>query len=315
MLRLGQYERHIQYLHEAAKAGTMRAASEKLNVATSSISRQIAILESALGTPLIERGRRSLKLTEAGERLTQYYREKLAHDEAFISEFQHLRGNQAGHISIAIGEGVIGEAFLKILAQFNQAHPNVSLSVHVGGTNEVLQLVREDEAHLGLAFHAPPDPKIRAVLTLAQPLKVIAHPDAPIAKKKSVRLDELSGLNLGLPERGFRIRQILEPVEMQVGEALVPTMITNSLSLLKQYVKSNQGITILTDIVVADELSKKELVAITLDHKEMVDTKTQFITRAGRLLPGPATDLLRTIEINLRNLGMKAIRGSELRST
>lgn len=315
MLRLGQYERHIQYLYEAARAGTMRAASEKLNVATSSISRQIAFLEAALGTPLIERGRRSLKLTEAGERLAQYYREKLAHDEAFISDFQHLRGNQAGHISIAVGEGVIGETFLTILGQFSQAHPDVGLSVHVGGTSDVLGLVREDEAHLGMVFHAPPDPRIRATLTLAQPLKVIAHPDMPIARKASVTLDELYGLRLGLPERGFRIRQIIEPVEMQVGEALVPTMITNSLGLLKQYVKSNQGITILTDIVVADELGKKELVAIPLDHKEMASTRTQFITRTGRRLPKPATDLLRTIEINLRALGMTAIRGQDICSS
>ncbi|MBW8077744.1 MAG: LysR family transcriptional regulator, partial [Gallionella sp.] len=57
----------LRYLAEAAALGSMHAASEKLDVAVSSISRQIAQLESELGLPLIERGRRALKLTQAGE--------------------------------------------------------------------------------------------------------------------------------------------------------------------------------------------------------------------------------------------------------
>ena len=57
----------LRYLAETASLGSMRAASEKLDVAVSSISRQIAQLEADIGLPLIERGRRSIKLTEAGE--------------------------------------------------------------------------------------------------------------------------------------------------------------------------------------------------------------------------------------------------------
>ena len=48
-------EIRLRYLYEAARLGTMRAASEELNVATSSISRQIAALEKDLGMRLIER--------------------------------------------------------------------------------------------------------------------------------------------------------------------------------------------------------------------------------------------------------------------
>ena len=55
----------LSYFFEAANLGSMRLASEKIGVAVSSISRQISQLELELGTPLIERGRRSIRLTEA----------------------------------------------------------------------------------------------------------------------------------------------------------------------------------------------------------------------------------------------------------
>ena len=58
-------EIRLRYLYEAARLGTMRAASEELNVATSSISRQIAALEKDLGMRLIEGGRRKIKLTDS----------------------------------------------------------------------------------------------------------------------------------------------------------------------------------------------------------------------------------------------------------
>src|SRR5882724_12218142 len=63
---------NLQYLYEAARLGSMRAAADLLAVAASSISRQIAQLEGEVGTALIERGARRLRLTEAGRLLIEY---------------------------------------------------------------------------------------------------------------------------------------------------------------------------------------------------------------------------------------------------
>ncbi|HEX2139899.1 MAG TPA: LysR family transcriptional regulator, partial [Woeseiaceae bacterium] len=105
-------DHRLRYLYEAVRGGTMRAASEKLNVAPSSISRQIAQLEEELGIPLIERSRRSLKLTEAGEIAINYFRELTTHQEAFISQLRDLRGLKGGTVKLAVGEGFIGDLLL-----------------------------------------------------------------------------------------------------------------------------------------------------------------------------------------------------------
>ena len=87
----------------------MRAASEELNVATSSISRQIAALEKDLGMRLIEGGRRKIKLTEAGDAAFAYYREMRAHEEVFLSRVEELRSVRTGTINLAVGEAFISD--------------------------------------------------------------------------------------------------------------------------------------------------------------------------------------------------------------
>src|SRR5579871_1853827 len=127
----------------------MRSASEKLDVAVSSISRQITQLEEDLGLALIERGRRTIKLTEAGEIAIRYYRESLVQRESFTSSLQALRGLRAGQICLAAGEGFVA-ILSSILQDFLARHVGVLLSVNMGGTLEVVRQVREDDAHIGL---------------------------------------------------------------------------------------------------------------------------------------------------------------------
>ena len=92
----------LRYLYESARLGTMRAASDKLDVATSSVSRQIGELESELGLKLIEKGRRRIKLTEAGEAACLYYKEKLSQEEAFLSKIEELKSIRTGKITLAV---------------------------------------------------------------------------------------------------------------------------------------------------------------------------------------------------------------------
>ncbi len=137
----------------------MRAASDELNVATSSISRQIAALEKELGMRLIEGGRRKIKLTEAGNAAFAYYREMQAHEEVFLSRVAELRSIRTGTINLAVGEAFISDAFSEVLQDFMRRYPGLTVRVKMSGTNDAVALVREDEAHFGLIFDVPKDPK------------------------------------------------------------------------------------------------------------------------------------------------------------
>ncbi len=292
----------LRYLYESACLGTMRAASEKLDVATSSISRQIGALETELGLALIEKGRRRIKLTEAGEAACSYYRERISQEEAFLSRVGELKSIRTGKILLAVGEAFVTQQFSDMLQAFMQHYTGMKVQAVVTNTNSVVDLVREDEAHMGLIFDVPRDPKIRARLTLPQPLKVIVNKKHPFSRKKSTTLSALAGENIGLPEEDYRIRQLIHIAEREEGVFLEAAMITNSLALITDFVKSGRGVSIMPELVVQQELINGELKALPTESNTLNSTQTSLITRIGRQLPIGAYRLLLSIETYLRSV-------------
>ena len=81
----------LRYLYFTVAHGSMRVAGEKLNVAVSSISRQIAQLEQAFGLRLLETGRRTIKLTMAGQLACEFYEAQVAQRDALAARLEGLR--------------------------------------------------------------------------------------------------------------------------------------------------------------------------------------------------------------------------------
>lgn len=291
----------LQYLYEAARLGTMRAASERLNVATSSISRQIAALEKEIGMPLVESGRRRIKLTEVGEVVFEYYREKCSHDAGFQSRIEELRNVRRGKVDLAVGEAFITDQFSAVLQSYMREFPGITVRVKMSGSNSAVDLVREDEAHFGLIFDVPRDPKVQARLTLSQPLMAVLHPKHALAERKSIKLKDVSSVSgLGLPEDSFRIRQIVRAAEQAEGIFLEPELIANSMSLLKDFVKTGRGITFLPEFLAQPELGIGAVKVIPVDNPVLSSTKISLITRISRQLPVGVYRLMTQIERYLK---------------
>ncbi|XAW88824.1 LysR family transcriptional regulator [Vibrio sp. CDRSL-10 TSBA] len=113
-------ESRIKFFYEAVQHGSVRAAADFLNIAPSAVSRQISQLEQEIDTILIERHRRGIKATEAGEQLLSYYKRYLIQQEVLLDNLKSLRGLQTGTIELAIGEGFIN-VVAKAMCKFRRA--------------------------------------------------------------------------------------------------------------------------------------------------------------------------------------------------
>ena len=294
----------LRYLHEAARLGSMRAAADKLGVAVSSISRQISQLEHEAGIPLIEHGRRHIKLTEAGALMVAYYGEHLAHLEALDTRLADLKGLRAGQVKLVIGEGFVGDALSGVLSRFSARHEGVQVDVHMAASsNEVTRLVAEDEAHLGLAFQSSDDPRLRVRASMRQPVCVVMRPGHALATRASVKLADLARHALCLPEASFRTRQLLKVAEAAERVTLQPAMTSNSLVVLKNLVKAGDVVTLLPLLGVATEVANGELVTVPLDNDILQDTAVQLVSRLGRQLPPAAHKLLHMLVAYLDTCG------------
>lgn len=278
-------EKRLSYLYEAVQLGTVRAAADKLNVAPSAVSRQISMLEEELATTLIERNRKGVRPTEAGQILLKFFREAMSHEQDCITQLQALSGLQHGRIDLAVGEGFVGDLMSEPLPEFHRLYPALTLNIQTGSTNDVIRRVEEDEAHIGLVFHPPSHPSLRSQVISTQPICAITLPDHPLAQlNRTLMLNEAIIDEIALPESYFGVRQLLAMAEFKERLRLKPQLISNSIAVLKNYVLSGMGITYLPAFVVAKEIQQGQLCAIAIDHPLLAAGEAHILTRQGRQL-------------------------------
>lgn len=291
----------LQYFYEAANLGSMRLASDKIGVAVSSISRQIAQLEHELGIPLIERGRRSIRLTEAGQLAFEYHKNQLADRETLLYQIRELREVKTGRIDLAIGEGFLGPPFTALIEQFQARNPGISITVTSCASSEIIRMVLEDEAHVGLILHTTSEPKIRTRSAVAQPLMVLCAPDHPAAAMEALTITDLKAFELCLPPQGFRIRAALDDAQKRAHVWLEPRLVTNSLQMMRQIATAGRAVTVLPRISVIAELEEGALVARPLRDAMIEHMTVSLIHRLGRQLEGAPSRLLAVLEAKLKS--------------
>ncbi len=295
---------NLRYLYEAAKLGSMRAAADTLGVAVSSVSRQIAQLENDVGIPLIEHGRRNIKLTETGALLIEHYSQQLRLNEAFDAKLSDIKGLRTGRIHLAVGEGFIGEPLAALLTRFNRKHPGLFISVHMSASsNEVVRLVTEDDAHLGLVFNSSEDPRVRVLASVRQPLCAIMRRGHPLAQLRSLKLADLTSQRMCLPDASFRTRQLLRTAEAEEHVCLQPALTSNSITLLKSLLDSGEFVTLLPRLAVSKEVENGQLVAVPVASSALQAAAVQLICRLGRRLPPAPLRMLTALVMYLEACG------------
>jgi len=116
----------LVYFLAVTEYKSVREASRRLNIASSAVTRQIALLEDALGMALFHRASQRMSLTPAGEVLFRHARRLTAPMEAAVSELEMLRGLKTGTVRIAAVESV-GLSFLPtLIGDFSRNYPRLT---------------------------------------------------------------------------------------------------------------------------------------------------------------------------------------------
>src|SRR5687768_7460802 len=114
-----------------AQAGSLREAGERLGVTGSAVSQALTKLEERLGVPLVQRTTRSLRLTDAGERLYEVVGPALADVRAAASAVAELASDPRGMLRLLIApaaEALLSGDFLPVFAE---RYPRVRLDLFV----------------------------------------------------------------------------------------------------------------------------------------------------------------------------------------
>lgn len=289
----------IRAFHETVQAGSIRKASEKLGLAPSSVSRQIAVLEHMMGTALFSRSLGGVELTHAGALVADYAKSTVLDFDTLRIDLDDLKGSR-GLIRVAMVESVVSSGPVKVATEFRKDFDAVSFEFRVMPARQVLEAVQEKQCEIGITFCADPGSDIVREARIAEPLLLVVAEHHPLASTASVTLDQLAGLPLALPDRDFAVRRLIERAMQSSGLDLTPVLSSNSFEVLRSFAASGSGAAVLPRRAVMPHASGLGLVGIPIDNEDVGHATLDLIRLKQWRLPRVARlyldQLRRTLE-------------------
>jgi DNA-binding transcriptional LysR family regulator len=273
--------------------GGFRRAAEALRVTQPAISARIRGLEQSLGVPLFERGQ-GVTLSAAG-RVFKPHAEHLLQVAALARQAVHdLRPSSAGAIRIAAALSICTYLLPDVLQRYNAMHPKVTITVRSGHSKEVLDMVLQGEADVGLA-RSLQHPEIETLSLRDDPLILVGTPRAWSAKTRRARLEDVANLRLILFDRGSSDWTLSHGLFRSAG--LVPNVVmeVETIETAKRMVEQGMGLAFLPRLALGPELRRRKFVAIDIPDVEPLSRSLDVIHPRQRPLSLEALALLKTL--------------------
>jgi LysR family transcriptional regulator, transcription activator of glutamate synthase operon len=168
--------RQLTYFEAVARHGGFSRAAEQLRIAQPAVSAQIRRLEAELGSPLLERTTRRVRLTPAGELLLARARSILGQVAAARADLAELATVTRGHLSLGATQLLATIDLPGSLARFHHRYPGVTLALRTGLIADLLAGLRAGQIDVALAPVHPDLPASFAGQPLAAETVLLVTP-------------------------------------------------------------------------------------------------------------------------------------------
>lgn len=211
--------RRLEVFIAISEGGGFRAAAEKLGMAQPSVSSHVEALEKQAGGALFRRRRGSgVDLTDLGKTFLTHARQLLVEADNMAADLRRSRMQTERRIIFACQRS-LSDLMPPLLAEFAGQHRDLELVTRVGRQEEVMDLIRSDEANLGLYLSNQTFPDLRSTVVGQQELAIVASLNHPLAHRRDIAPAELDNFSfVGPPEGslfGQGIRQLLTDIGVQ----------------------------------------------------------------------------------------------------
>lgn len=261
------HSRMLRYLDEVARAGSIRTAASRMNVAASAVNRQILALEEELGMPIFERLSRRLRLTAPGEILIGHVRQTLKEHSRIQTLMQDLKGFRRGEIKIAAMGGIGPAALPPIIAAFRRHRPGVSVVVRVLPVGDLIAAVNAEDVDFGFALDLPAHSGLQTFATIDCPIGAVVARNHDLASHTSVTLSDCIAHPLILPDQGLTLRRLLDDAFKRSTVTARPAFESNSIELMLGLVQQGLGVTFLNRLNIEAARQRGEVVLVPLRNR------------------------------------------------
>ncbi len=275
----------------AADCGSFSRAAEILHVAQPSLSNRIQSLEREIGQPLFERMGRGVKLTDSGIAFLPYAQRVLRTLRDGMLVLDGTREGSMGRLSIGTAPAVGTYVLPRILKAFHDNHPGVDVMVRTGHSEDVLQLVLDDDVQVG--FGRPINhPEIHTVPLYRDELVLVVSANHRFAKRGVVNMADLANEPLIVFDRDSGYYGLILGLFRELGVVPKQLMHLDSIEATKKMVEMDLGLALLPAVSVEREIKLGTLHKMAVDTTRPVEREIALMYRQSKTMSGPMSQFL-----------------------
>lgn len=277
---------HIETLRVFCDLADLRSFSktaEKHLLSQSAVSQQLAQLELAYKCQLINRKKRPIELTKAGQLLYEASRDILDRYEQLRSELNALKSSAGGRLNVAAIISIGMHTLQDYVKKFMVNYPNVNVHIEYFSADKVYELVLNGDVDVGLVAVPTKDKRLEVYDFEDEVLILACSPKHPLSQESEVNIHKLQFERFVAFERDTPTRRWIDNILERYNVAIHPVMEFDNVETIKRAVEINAGVSILPENSIAQEVSGGTIRAIPLSNEKFF-RPTGIIVRKGKIL-------------------------------
>jgi DNA-binding transcriptional LysR family regulator len=276
--------------------GSITQAARALRISQPAVSKQLAELEASLGAPLVDRLPRGIRLTAAGEVLSDFVRRIFQEERAAELALGEFLGLRQGALSVGASSTIGSYLIPQVFGDFHALHPTVGLELGIGNTRTIQSHVLEGQHDVGLTEGFATSDALDIEVLSHDEMVLITSPDHELTRHRSVDPKRLSELPFIARERGSGTRDVIEAALYDHGVRLRPVMTLGSTEAVKNAVARGLGVAMVSRLTVALELELGRLSEVKVDGLK-IRRALHLLTLRGKHPSPAAREFLRLLKL------------------
>jgi DNA-binding transcriptional LysR family regulator len=275
----------LSLFRHVVDAGSITHGAERANLALAAASTRIRNMEETLGAALLVRGRQGVTPTQAGRTLLQHARTMLRQAERLREDLGAYAGGLAGQIRVLSNTNALTEFLPEALSSFLAAHPNVSVDIEERLSDEIVGLIAEGVADLGIVAGTVDASTLETFAFRRDRFVLVVERDHPLGRRAKIGFaDVLDHDFVGL-DRASAIQRFLADKAAYIGRPLRLRVQLRSFDAVCRLVERNVGIGVVPETTVKRVSKAMAITAVVLTDAWAVRDLTICIRNLGDLPP------------------------------
>ena len=239
-------------------------AAEQHHISQSAATQSIQRMEEHFGTQLLDRRKRPLVLTPAGQLCHDEFRKILELYDALADRIRVMGSEIQGNVRVAAIYSVGLYGLGQCMQQFMKSHPQAKVQLEYLRPADVYESVTGGRVDLGIVSYPAAHKGLAVIPLRSEEMVMTCHAQHPLAKQETVTLQNLEGEKFVAFERDLPIRKEIDRQLRQQGVTVQVVLELDNIETIKQAVEIGAGISILPEPTVCKEARLGTLSAIRL---------------------------------------------------